>query len=250
MIRGCKVINFLKRRLPIKFFKTENLAIFKFGSLSHMISENFFKHYIPDINIHHRVTFLLDICRNRNLLHIGFLDAPITTEKISSGEFLHTKLSSVATSNYGVDIDLSSMSEYRNISGDLNNSVIDILQSDFDVTIFKNRFDVILLPEVLEHLPNPGMALVHLGNILDVNPGSLLVITVPNAFSKEHFAAAASSVEMVHPDHYYYFSPITLKKLLKDSGFVNVEIGLYSHTENIQNSIGITSNGIIAVCTK
>lgn len=244
------MFNYIKSILPINFFKIENLIIFKFGSLNKVIKDDFFKNYLSGINIYHRNTYLLDISRNKRLLHIGFLDAPITTEKINSGEFLHTKLSSVANSNYGVDINQSAMSEYREISGDFNNAVIDILQSDFDISLFTNKFDVILLPEVLEHLANPGKALVYLRNILEANPGSSLVITVPNAFSKEHFAAAVSSVEMVHPDHYFYFSPVTIKKLLNDSGFGDVEISLYSHKQNLKNSYGITSNGIIAVCKK
>jgi SAM-dependent methyltransferase len=243
------VINYFKRLFPINLIIIENLLIVKIGNLNKIIKDGFFKNYLPSMALCRRNDFLLAISKNKRLLHIGFLDAPITAEKINSGDFLHTKLTNVAASNYGVDINSSAMSEYRKVSGDFENSVIDILQSDFDIINFTNKFDVILLPEVLEHLPNPGIALHNLRKILKVNLGSILVITVPNAFSKEHFAAAVSSVEMVHPDHYFYFSPVTLKKLLSDSGFEHIEISLYAHNE-IKNDVGITSNGIIALCRK
>jgi hypothetical protein len=53
--------------------------------------------------------------------------------------------------------------------------------------------------------------------------------------------------EIVHPEHYYYFSPATLRKLLQDAGFTVVELALYASRDSALLP-GITKNGVIAMC--
>ena len=42
---------------------------------------------------------------------------------------------------------------------------------------------------------------------------SILVITVPNAFSLKVFLRALLGIELVHPDHISYYTPTTIKQL-------------------------------------
>jgi hypothetical protein len=51
----------------------------------------------------------------------------------------------------------------------------------------------------------------------------------------------------VHPDHYTYFSPVTLRHLMDSAGFSEVDIHLYSTGAQTQRAPGITKDGIIAV---
>lgn len=212
------------------------------------VDNTFFNHKVDDLECFVRDTYIVKLCNNKRVLHFGFLDCPITQEKITFGELLHTKISSVAKYVFGVDIDDVALSEYRKLSGDVQNCTLNILQDNVDLSLFENNYDLILLPEVLEHLPNPSRALENLKRILQLNPKSSLLVTVPNAYSKEHFAAAANGIESVHPDHYYYFSPVTLKKIITDAGFSSVEIYLYSHKAIHLKAPGITNNGVMALC--
>jgi hypothetical protein len=96
-------------------------------------------------------------------------------------------------------------------------------------------------------LLHPADALQNLREISRLNNAARLCITTPNAFSITGFFAAAEGNELVHPEHYYYFSPTTLSKLLVDTGFSMVDLRLYSSRE-LLNSPGITHHGLIAIC--
>lgn len=218
------------------------------GRVPRVQTESLFVHPLPNADRVIREEFILSSCRGKRVLHFGFLDNPITLEKITSGTLLHTRIQSVASSLFGVDVHEVSLADYRRITDDTENAVIDLLQLESDVSFLSSRFDIILFPEVLEHLLNPGIALAKLKEILLLNPGSSLLITVPNAFSLNHFVSACNNIEMVHADHFYYFSPVTLRKLLIESGFNQIDIILYSHVKADLGSPGITENGVIALC--
>lgn len=241
------LVNAISARARNYFFSGKTLLI-RCAKRAEQRPDSFFEHVLNDLECVVREDYIIGMCGGKRVLHLGFLDSPLTTERIKSGNLLHSKLDIAAKYLYGVDIDDNNIKEYRRLTGDDHNCVLDILKDDANLSFFENRFDIILFSEVLEHLKNPGMALQKLKEICMLNPSSQLLITVPNAFSLEHFVSAANYVEMVHPDHYHYYSPVTLKKLILDSGFSNVKIKLYAHSENMLNIPGITSHGIIALC--
>lgn len=211
--------------------------------------KNYFYHSLNDL-IHqcvNREDYLIDITKNKDVLHFGFLDTPFTKEKIESGNLLHLKIKNNAKFIYGVDIDKESLNIYQNLTHDYNNIIFDIQKNDLYPDILLNRFDIILFPEILEHLLYPTQALQNLKNLCILNNNAKVLITVPNAFSMYGFYAAMNGIEIVHPNHYFYFSPITLKKLLNDTGFTNIRLLLYNSPS--LNSKGITQNGLIAICS-
>jgi len=194
-----------------------------------------------------RAAYLLALSRGKQVLHFGFLDLPLLEAKLVSGELLHTHLKEVALSLYGVDIDTRGLEMYRRISGDRENTILDIQDEGVDLSGLARNFEVILFPEVLEHLQNPGTALLNLHRLCRANGGSVLCVTVPNAFSVEGFVSALDGTEIVHPEHYYYFSPYTLRKLLADCGYKKVSLSYYASSHSM-DSPGLTKNGLIALC--
>jgi hypothetical protein len=194
-----------------------------------------------------RVDFLLDLSRGKRILHFGFVDAPFSEERTKAGHLLHLKIRQVASYAYGLDIDEKSIDLYRKITSDLENSVLDIIHPQTGLDSLARKFDLVLFPEVLEHLANPGLALANLKQICQLNPGSRLCITTPNAFSVAGLMAAVRDYELVHPDHYYYFSPCTLRKLLTDSGFSNIELSFYTGYRRLVPP-GLSQNGVMALC--
>jgi methyltransferase family protein len=193
-----------------------------------------------------RDRFLIDLCSGKRVLHFGFLDAPFTADRYRSGELLHSRFRQVAQSLFGVDINQDALATYRDLSGDMENRILDI-QSPVEMDGLENRFDVVVFGEILEHLSNPQAALANLRAISMANNGCEICITTPNAFYLATFLMSLTSREIVHPEHYYYFSPATLRRLLEDNGFQHVEISFYSSPGTL-TAPGLTKAGLIARC--
>jgi hypothetical protein len=210
--------------------------------------ESPFVHRFQDVSLRSviREEYLTAASKGRSVLHFGFLDAPFSEERLQSGELLHLKLKEVASHLYGIDSDRASLDRYRQLTGDGNNAVMDI-QMGLGEEIEGQAFDLILLPEILEHLGSPLLALGHLRRLCEKNRETTLCVTVPNAYYAGVFLRALEGDEIVHPGHYYYFSPATLRKILTDAGFAIVDLALYGSRDSSALP-GITKNGVIALC--
>ena len=193
-----------------------------------------------------REEYLVDASRGKKVLHFGFLDSPFSEERIRSGELLHLKLKNAASQLYGIDNDRVSLDRYRQLTGDRNNDVGDV-QKELQNGIDSHAYDIILFPEILEHLRNPGLALANLKHLCVKGGRTKICVTVPNAYYAGALLVALGGDEIVHPEHYYYFSPATLRKLLHDVGFTIVEMALYA-SRDTSVLPGITKNGVIAMC--
>ena len=193
-----------------------------------------------------RQEFIVEACKNKRVLHFGFLDSPLLEDKIKQNNLLHQEIRQHASFLFGVDVDEKSLNIYRDVTGDFDNVVADI-QEEIDCPQLINNFELILLPEVLEHVANPGRFLTTLRKICVLNNNAKLYITVPNAFSIESYIAAMNNFEYVHPEHYYYFSPRTLSKLLSDCGYRKIDLIFYAHGY-MKIAPALTKNGIIALC--
>ena len=83
------------------------------------------------------------------------------------------------------------------------------------------EFDVVVMSHILEHMPNPDAVLHEVRGIL--NPDGLLYVTVPDIGSA-HFKIFGKHWDVITPTvHYQYFSEGSLTKLLKESGFEQIE---------------------------
>ena len=195
-----------------------------------------------------REKYLMEISRGKRVLHFGFLDSPFCEEKLNNGLLIHEQLKKAASFVYGLDIDGEALELYRKKTGDLNNGLLDIQKPLPAADYLANKYDVILFPEVLEHLLHPALALGNLREICLRNPGAKLCITTPNAYSTMAFFIAVTGDELVHPDHYFYFSPTILRKLVRDTGFKMEDLQLYAG-EKFINTPGLTKHGLIALCS-
>ena len=83
------------------------------------------------------------------------------------------------------------------------------------------RFDGIVSLEVLEHLPEPRRTLLDLHRHLE--PGGWLFVTTPNAAGIPAKLRGERWREAVRPGHVLFFTPLTLKSLLLETGFRRVE---------------------------
>jgi glycosyltransferase involved in cell wall biosynthesis len=169
-----------------------------------------------------RKDFTVDFCRGKNVLHIGCVDAGIMDERIQGNNFLHYQIGSVAKKTIGADIETKGLKKlasegYEVYKINLEND-IDLLKE------LAGRVDVIVIPEVIEHLNNVGKAL---DNIKSCSFKGDILLSTPNAFSFRTFKLIGKCVEMIHPDHNYYFSPTTLRTILYKHGFSVERLVMY-----------------------
>jgi SAM-dependent methyltransferase len=185
------------------------------------------KYRLPHLPVVDRVKWILDLASKRSCLHVGCADAPYYESQFGQDRLLHAKLNSVVARLVGVDLSVDGV-EFLHSVGFGNVLVGDI--ENLGSLLKGELFDVIVAGEIVEHLGNPVLALTELKRHLYPN-GSIL-ITVPNAFSLKSFLRVLVGRELVHPDHLYYFSKVTIEALLARSGLRVVEVCPYiSSTE-------------------
>lgn len=85
-----------------------------------------------------------------------------------------------------------------------------------------NEFDVITMFYVLEHLPNPVKHLQEIYRIL--KPGGIFLLRVPHTTPIVRILKVLRIPNKLYdaPSHISDFSPVIIKKILKNLGFINI----------------------------
>lgn len=155
-----------------------------------------------------RVDVFRSLCAGKRVLHVGCADWPITDPSTS----LHLALQPVCVQIDGVDPHVEALEQLAPYaSGQLYSSLDQV----------RGSYDVVLVPEVLEHVPDVSGFLQQLGDI----DASTFLISVPDAFQcrGHHFdylGEEQTFVEVVHPDHNVWYTPYTFANTIrKYSGF-------------------------------
>lgn len=118
-----------------------------------------------------------------------------------------------------------------------------IFSGDFLQLDETNKYDVITLHQVLEHIKSPNEYLQKLGRLL--KDGGYLFVAVPNIHSiskRTKFMLEAARIRRKNVGKYYdtyhhllYFTPGTLRELLSRHNFA-VEFGRHCHKSKIRES--------------
>ncbi len=157
------------------------------------------------------------------MLHLGCVDYPITRERIRRGDLLHLRMIEIAKLVYGVDSSLEGIAYLRNDLG-LTNLILGNVEALESLSL-PDDFDVIVAGELLEHLSNPGRFLEGVRALCGED--TVLVVSVPNAFSLKSFLRVACGRELVHSDHVAYHSLRTVTALLDRFGFHLISVSTY-----------------------
>lgn len=166
---------------------------------------------------------LVSISKNKRVIHLGCADhIELINEKRKLGKYLHDLLLESSDRLVGVDTNVSALEEMK------NNGFTDLY---VDTEFPRNdRYDVLLVPDVIEHVPNVSSFLIdlHSYNV------ELVVITTPNSYRLMNRLQFGG--ELINTDHRYWFSPYTLSKVLYENGF-NVDKLIYTDTLAYKNPI-------------
>ena len=126
-------------------------------------------------------------------------------------------------------------------------------KTDLDrfLKIYKKKFDLILIFDVIEHLEDPFTSLQNLKDIL--RKDGVLVIQTPNYQSLMQSMTKKWSWWMIE-DHKWFFTPHSLQKALKKKGFNNVYRRTYEDwidfKKNLDGNFAYLKNSLIRKIVK
>ena len=149
-----------------------------------------------------RLDVFAQLCKGRRVLHMGCADWPITDPTTS----LHLALEPHCGRLDGFDIHAEALAALApHAKGRLFSRLDELV----------DEYDLILVPEVLEHVPDVAGFLAQLNSLKAPH----IVITVPDAMQchQRHFdfvAATETVVEVVHPDHNCWYTPYTFSNVI------------------------------------
>jgi SAM-dependent methyltransferase len=215
------------------------------------------------IKLVQRLDAIGEICRDRNVLHLGCTNYPYTEDAIEKKMLLHFDLEKVAKRLTGFDFDQAGL-DILAAHGSTN-----LFQADLEKlgeVDCNETFDVIIAGEMIEHLNNPGLFLEGIKRFMSAE--TRLMITTVNAYCAMRIVQYAlrgkgGRNEPVHPDHVAYYSHNTLRLLLERHDLAVEEFMFYDlgdehrpHSRKVYNLVNDVAmkfspqlaDGIIAVC--
>lgn len=184
------------------------------GSKLEALHDPYFVQRVPissEIAKLNRYDVLRTMCHGKRVLHVGCADWPITDPRTS----LHLVLESVCAKLDGVDPHVEALEQLAPFTkGRLFSSLTEVTDS----------YDVVLVPEVMEHVANVAEFLDQLYAI----DAGMFLISVPDAFQcrGHHFDYVADSqtfIEVVHPDHNVWYTPYTFANTIKKYSSFTIE---------------------------
>ncbi|MDE7287800.1 MAG: hypothetical protein K2N55_13305 [Lachnospiraceae bacterium] len=186
-----------------------------------------------------------------NIVHIGCCGHFHNIKKqIENHSHFHAMLIQNFERVVGFDIDKKSV-DYLSTLGIDDVYAQNFVEDTADVSkIISEKFGgepyVILLPEVLEHIPNPVYFLEKIVEYHGKNQNKIL-ISVPNAYGFGRVRdALLHNRESINMDHKYMFTPTTILKVICMAGIVPEEIlffDLYKYSRIFKK--GMLGNTIV-----
>jgi hypothetical protein len=158
-----------------------------------------------------RLDVFASLCAGKRVLHVGCADWPITDPRTS----LHVALDAHCAALDGFDVHADALDQLRpHVRGALFS----------DLSQVTGAYDVVLVPEVMEHVPDVPAFLAQLEAI----EAGCYLISVPDAYQcrQRHFDYVEETetfVEVVHPDHNVWYTPYTLTNTIRKYSGMKVE---------------------------
>ena len=206
------------------------------------VSEVIFNRSIPKSYlryIQNRDKYIINLCKKKNVLHIGASDWPFTKERWERGDLLYQRIGEVSSQQLGIDL-IKEGGDFLNAKKIPNSHII--IQNMNKLHNLKFIPDIIVFGDTLEHLMNLEIALTNLKKLMKKN--TTLLITVPNAFYFMNFLLALFRKEHQHPDHSVAFTLKTLTQLIKKNNlktqefcFTSLEISSDKSIMNLKGRI-------------
>ena len=196
-------------------------ACAKASLIERNVGGSFFLQKMNVTSVESRMEIFGPLITGRSVLHVGCTDWPVFAPATN----LHIQIAPLASDLCGLDTDEPGLDVLRqHVPGRYFRSVDEVLAADA-------VFDVLLVPETIEHVSNPEGFLTGLDRI----PFDTWLLTAPCVYGsfahptlsyKTHNQSIGphaevmrlgSFIEEVHPDHKYWFTPYTLANLIQSA---------------------------------
>lgn len=204
-----------------------------------------------------RQPFIEEYVTGKVVLDLGSIEHDLYRDSIQRGKWLFDKIHRRAKKAIGIDILPEAIEELKAAGYDLRYGDVEHL----DPLEFKEKFDLIIAGELIEHLLNPGLFLKGIARFMDKD--TELLVSTPNAFGFIRFIDAFIRRERTRPDHVAWHSARTLTQLLQANGLKVKEIMFYSFLSGKKRSVFLTrirkfifkffpyfSDGLMAIAVK
>ena len=118
----------------------------------------------------------------------------------------------------GIDIDQEAIEYLKNELGYKDVLKADIIKDDPIKQISAQKWDYLIIGELLEHLDDPINFLKNIKNkySLYIN---CLIVSAPNALRIENYHNSKKHLELINSDHRFWFTPYTLAKIMNQADF-------------------------------
>lgn len=170
-----------------------------------------------------REGWVVQFCTNKSVLHVGAAQArdknplDLLSGQNKTDLWLHSHISAVTTHCIGLDYNKEAVDFLRNAMNINNIFYADATSNaSLNEALGDQRFDVIVLGEILEHLTCGGIALRALMKYL--NTGGTFLITVPNLLSLRYLLSPLFAREGHDEDHVIGFTPRLIEAYLEKEG--------------------------------
>ena len=181
-----------------------------------------------------RPDLLLDILKNKKVIHLGCTDhIELINYKMQQGQYLHTLLTCLCKKCIGVDINNDAINKVKEFG--IDNIIYANIEDKNITEIIEDKWDYLLMGEVLEHIDNPVLFLKKIKENYKDNIDKI-IITVPNAFGLPFISNAyGRGIEEINSDHRYWFTPYTLLKVVKSANLeiVDLKMCVYENSKNL-----------------
>jgi hypothetical protein len=172
-------------------------------------------------NIYVKHELITELVKGKKVVHYGCVDddKQLIKQKFEEGYYLHKLVTDASKKTIGVDLNkdafdfLEKKLKIQNVVyGDVENPET----FDLDKKTLKN-YDVLLIPDLIEHLNNPGNMLEGVREYF--NKDVVVYIFTPNPFAWYNFAATLLNKEIYTDYHTMYFTTESMDILLKRYDF-------------------------------
>ena len=189
---------------------------------------------LPQADIVQREDYVVRHCTGKRVVHLGAAQANDANDfgaygsLIDPRNFLHARLTAAALCCIGIDYNAVAIEHLRAHYG-ITNIALANIESRESLAVVDFVPEVIVLGEIIEHLPNPGIALRNIRDNL-MGPDTRLIVTMPNALDAANFLYGALRRESHDPDHVVAYTPHLFGRLCEKEGLSVVDLKYYQVT--------------------
>ncbi len=162
-----------------------------------------------------RTRYLARLAEGLDVLDVGCTGRKGSGRLPDHAGTLHHAIRSVCGSLTGLDIDAEGIETMRAAG-------YHVVCGDVASVRLGQHYDLIIAAEVIEHLPNPGLALTNLKEHLKQN-GTLVVTTCNPFYYRQQSRILRHDTIQVNASHTGWYDPMTLARMLRCAGLAVVK---------------------------